>query len=118
MISELLEMGNLTYATLQEDCVLRATYPSVTDEPLRRTMYARRNRFMELIFIEDLTGKHPERYPKPKDPLIRRDKFRIILEDSLSEATAIREIEAAGLVEVQKGAEDPETLLRVWVKGK
>lgn len=106
MISELLEMGNLTYATLRDDCVLRATYPSVTDEPFRRTMYARRNRFMELFFIfHDKT-------------MTRHEKYRIILEDSLSEATAIREIEAAGLVEVQKGAEDPETLLRVWVKDK
>lgn len=104
MISEILEMGNLTYATLKEDCILRATYPSVTDEPLRRTMYARRNRFMELFFIfHDKT-------------MIRHEIYRIILEDSLSEATAISEIEAAGLVEVQKGAEDPETLLRVWVK--
>lgn len=104
MISELFEMENLTYVTLLEDCVLRATYPSVTDEPFKRTMYARRNRYMELVFIFHEYN------------LARREKFRIILEDSLSEATAIREIEAAGLVEVPKGAEDPETLLRVWVK--
>jgi hypothetical protein len=71
---------------------------------------------MWLIFRHDYMYELSQGIPVKKDPLVRQKRIRIILEDSLSEATAIREIEDACLVEVQKGAEDPETLLRVWVK--
>lgn len=109
------DMQDLCYATLHEDYILQVACPSLASEPFKRTLLARKCRFMWLVFIHDYSGDYPERYQK-KDPMIRRDKYRVILEDKEAEETAIREIIEAGLKEVPKGAEDPEDLKRVWVR--
>jgi hypothetical protein len=43
-------------------------------------------------------------------------RWRIILREGTEQAI-IQELEDIGLVEVPKGAEDPEDIKRVWVKG-
>lgn len=117
MISEAFNMDDLTYATLHEECLL--TIPFNTDQGYTKPeLFAGKcYRYLWLIFTHDY------RYELSKgiqirEPLVRQKRIRILLEDSRSEETAISEIEAAGMVEVQKGAEDPETLLRVWVKDR
>lgn len=116
MISEVFNMDDLVYATLHEECLLAIPYQIDQGYKEPKLFTGRCCRYMWLIFIHDYTYELSKGSPVKKDPLVRKKRIRILLEDSLSEETAIREIEAAGLVEVQKGAEDPETLLRVWVK--
>ena len=118
MIREAFNMDDLTYATLHEECLLAIPYQINQGYKEPKLFTGRCCRYLWLIFIHDYTYELPKGSPVKKDPLVRQKRIRILLEDSLSEATAIREIEAAGLVEVQKGAEDPETLLRVWVKDR
>ena len=103
---EIFETGRIEYALLHEGPILRTAAPTVTSVPLlRQTIAAECCRYMDII-----TYKYD--YVKDKDV---RDRWRIILREGTEEAI-INELEDIGLVEVPKGAEDPEDLKRVWVK--
>ena len=118
MIREAFNMDDLTYATLHEECLLAIPYQIDQGYKKPELFTGRCCRYLRLIFIHDYKYELSKGITGIKEPLIRQKRIMILLEDGLSEETAIREIEAAGLVEVQKGAEDPETLLRVWVKDR
>jgi hypothetical protein len=99
---EIFEGETIKWALLHEGPILRTASPTVTSMPLlRQTIAAERCRYMDLITSRD--NEAPRRW-------------RVILREGTEQAI-IQELEDIGLVEVPKGAEDPEDLKRVWVKG-
>lgn len=102
---EIFDGEKIKWAFLHEGQVLRVAYPTLTDEPFRHTMTAEHCRYMDLITSRKEYGTDKE----------VSGRWRIILREGTEEAI-INELEDIGLVEVPKGAEDPEDLKRVWVK--
>ena len=103
---EIFEGETIKWALLHEGQILRSEMPTVTSMPLiRQTIAAEVCRYMDLI-----TSR--EEYRTGKEV---RNRWRIILREGTEQAI-IQELEDIGLVEVPKGAEDPEDLKRVWVR--
>lgn len=95
----------IKWALLHEGPVLRVAYSTLTEEPFKHTMEAEHCRYMDLITSRKEYGTDKE----------VRNRWRIILREGTEQAI-IQKLEDIGLVEVPKGAEDPEDLKRVWVK--
>ena len=93
----------IKWAFLHEGPVLRVAYPTLTDSPVRQTMAAEFCRYMDIITNREEYGK------------TICNTWRIVLREGTEQAI-IQELEDIGLIEVPKGAEDPEDLKRVWVK--
>ena len=102
---EIFEGETIKWALLHEGPVLRVAYPTLTEEPFRHTMTAEHCRYMDLITSREEYGTGKE----------VRNRWRIILREGTEQAI-IQELKDIGLVEVTKGAEDPEDLKRVWVR--
>ena len=103
---EIFDGERIRWALLHEGPVLRVAYPTLTEEPFRHTMTAEHCRYMDLITSRKEYGTDKE----------VGSRWRIILREGTEQAI-VQELEEIGLVEVPKGAEDPEDLKRVWVKG-
>ena len=102
---EIFDGEKIRWALLHEGPVLRVAYPTLTEEPFRHTRVAEHCRYMDLITSRKEYGTDKE----------VRSRWRIILREGTEQAI-IQELEDIGLVEVPKGAEDPEDLKRVWVR--
>lgn len=102
---EIFDGEKIKWAFLHEGPVLRVAYPTLTDSPVRQTMAAEFCRYMDIITNRKEYGT---------DKTIC-NTWRIILREGTEQAIT-QELEDIGLVEVPKGAEDPEDLKRVWVR--
>jgi len=102
---EIFDGERIKGAFLHEGPVLRVAYPTLTDTPRIRTMAAEFCRYMDIITSREEYGTDKTIW----------NTWRIILREGTEEAI-INELEDIGLVEVPKGAEDPEGLKRVWVR--
>jgi hypothetical protein len=106
MIEELFDVDTIKWALIHEGPILRVAHPSWDrDTYLHKTMMAENCRYIDV-------------YTQRKEFWTEKtvtNRWRIILREGTEEAI-INELEDIGLVEVPKGAEDPEDLKRVWVR--
>ena len=91
--------GTRMWAFLQEGTLAKIQGGLITGPPFCSTIEAVSCRYMDLIIQDD----------------DRKNRYRLIIQKSIEEAI-IAQLEEIGLVEVPKGAEDPEELKRVWVR--
>ena len=106
MIEELFDVDTIKWALIHEGPVIMASHPSMgNDTYLHKTMTAENCRHIDI-------------YTQRKEFWTEKtvtNRWRIILREG-TEKTIIQELEDIGLIEVPKGAEDPEDLKMVWVK--
>lgn len=81
----------------------------------KKTYIAEKCRYLDLIIPSLMLTDYDEEEDCYKTYKKAKDTYRIIVTEE-TEKMIIKELEKIGLVEVPKGAEDPEDLKRVWVK--
>lgn len=104
----------IKYALLFDDGLLRKTN-FVKGEDNKKIYIAEKCRYIDLVITQLTLTNYDEEEDCYRTCRKDKDTYRIIVTEE-TEDMIIKELEDIGLVEVPKGAEDPEDLKRVWVR--